>query len=161
MTNGKRNTEQEYELSNDTNHSEVVSLVRSVLTTFENSSCDELHLRTALFELELHRGSGAEHPRTNPAQIPPAESDRVEVRAPLVGVFRSRPSPGERPFVECEDPVKTDTRVGLIEAMKTFTPVTAGCEGRIDEVHATDGQVVEYEEKLMTVVPEELSGKET
>lgn len=53
------------------------------------------------------------------------------VEAPLPGTFYRRPSPGEPAFKADGDPVAIGDTVGLIEVMKTFTPVVAEEAGRI------------------------------
>lgn len=53
------------------------------------------------------------------------------VEAPLPGTFYRRPSPNEPAFKSEGDAVAIGDTVGLIEVMKTFTPVTAEEAGRI------------------------------
>lgn len=53
------------------------------------------------------------------------------IPAPLPGTFYRRPSPDEPPFKNEGDAVAAGDTVGLIEVMKTFTPVTADEPGRL------------------------------
>lgn len=84
------------------------------------------------------------------------ESDGVEtVTAQLVGAFYGRPSPDEPPFVEVGDVVEPGTQVGLIEAMKLFTPVVTETGGRVAAVLPADGAMVEFGQPLVDLLPAE------
>ena len=45
--------------------------------------------------------------------------------APMDGSFWSKPSPDQPPFANIGDPVQVGQTIGLIEVMKTFTPIKA------------------------------------
>jgi acetyl-CoA carboxylase biotin carboxyl carrier protein len=51
--------------------------------------------------------------------------------SPLPGVFYRAPAPGKPPFKSAGDAVAVGDTVGLIEVMKTFTPVLAVAGGRL------------------------------
>jgi biotin carboxyl carrier protein len=51
--------------------------------------------------------------------------------SPLPGVFHRAPAPDEPPFKSEGDAVAAGDTVGLIEVMKTFTPVQAEEGGRL------------------------------
>jgi acetyl-CoA carboxylase biotin carboxyl carrier protein len=53
------------------------------------------------------------------------------IAAPLPGVFYRKPTPDEPPFKAEGDPVAAGDTLGLIEVMKTFTPVLAEEGGRL------------------------------
>jgi acetyl-CoA carboxylase biotin carboxyl carrier protein len=75
----------------------------------------------------------------------------VAVKAPMVGVFYSRPEPGAAPFVQVGDPVDEETTVGLIEVMKVFNAVKARVAGRVERILAEDGQFVEFGQDLLLI----------
>ena len=77
----------------------------------------------------------------------------VEVTAPLMGRFYSRPEPGSPPFVTVGSQVEADTAVGLIEVMKLFNTVQAGLRGTISEVCIPDGEFIEFGTALFRVRP--------
>ena len=52
------------------------------------------------------------------------------VPAPLPGTFYRKPAPEQPPFKADGDAVAAGDTVGLIEVMKTFTPVTAEEAGK-------------------------------
>jgi biotin carboxyl carrier protein len=63
-------------------------------------------------------------------------SERVEVRAPMSGVFYRRPSPEEPPYVEVGDTVKKKQVLALLETMKVFQKIKSPVAGRIVEILA-------------------------
>ena len=77
----------------------------------------------------------------------------VEVTAPLMGRFYSRPEPGSPPFVTVGSQVEADTAVGLIEVMKLFNTVEAGVRGTIIEVCIPDSEFIEFGTALFRVRP--------
>ena len=77
------------------------------------------------------------------------------IKAPMLGTFYRTPKPGAPPYVEVWSVVKEDDPVGIIEVMKLFTTVKAGVRGRIVQVFAEQGQMVEFQQTLFLV--EEIS----
>jgi len=74
------------------------------------------------------------------------------VKSPMVGTAYIRPSPDADQFVKIGDNVKEGDTVLLIEAMKTFNPITAQKTGKITEILVEDAQPVEFGEPLFIVV---------
>lgn len=69
------------------------------------------------------------------------------IQAPVPGTFYRRPSPDQPVFKSEGDAVAVGDTVGLIEVMKSFTPVTAEEAGRIVAFH------VENEDPVMAGEP--------
>ena len=59
---------------------------------------------------------------------------RVEVRAPMSGIFYRRPAPDQPPFVEVGDVVTKKQVLGLLETMKVFQKIKSPAEGRVAEI---------------------------
>jgi acetyl-CoA carboxylase biotin carboxyl carrier protein len=74
------------------------------------------------------------------------------VNSPMVGTVYLRPNPDAENFVKPGQAVKEGDTVLLIEAMKTFNPITAPRSGKIGELLVNDAQPVEYGEPLFTIV---------
>jgi acetyl-CoA carboxylase biotin carboxyl carrier protein len=86
--------------------------------------------------------------------VPAEEPTTVrEVVAPMLGTFYRRPSPDAPPLVEVGDTVAPDTTVAIVEVMKLMNPVTAGVAGRVVEVRAADGDLVEHGDVLFRIEP--------
>lgn len=83
----------------------------------------------------------------------PSMARGVEVKAPMVGTFYRAPAPGAPPFVEVGSVVAEDDTVCIIEVMKLMNSIKAGCRGRVVEVSAEDGTLVEFGQTLMVIEP--------
>lgn len=74
--------------------------------------------------------------------------------SPVVGTFYIAPEPGAAPFADIGAQVSEDTTVGLVEVMKTFIDVKAGCSGMVVERLVQNGDGVEFGEALFLVEPD-------
>jgi acetyl-CoA carboxylase biotin carboxyl carrier protein len=94
-------------------------------------------------------------PATNPSAEKSAAAARnlIEIKAPTVGTFYAQEKPDSPPYVTAGSRVTPATVVGLIEAMKLFNEIPAGCNGVIVEVLAENQQPVEFDQVLFRVDP--------
>lgn len=65
-----------------------------------------------------------------------AEGKRVEVKAPMSGVFYRRPSPEDPSYVEVGTEVKKKQVLGLLETMKVFQKIKSPAKGTVVEIVA-------------------------
>ncbi len=56
---------------------------------------------------------------------------RVEVRAPMSGIFYSQPGPDEPPYVKIGDTVKKKQVLALLETMKVYQKIKSTANGKI------------------------------
>lgn len=89
--------------------------------------------------------------KTLPVHI---DSNLEKIVSPMVGTFYRKPSPEAEPYVEIGDPVEPTTVVCIVEAMKLFNEIEAEVKGKIVQVLAEDGQIVEQGQPLFLVSPE-------
>jgi biotin carboxyl carrier protein len=120
---------------------------------------------TDVDELEIAHGSSRLFIRREPGVHPPvaalsydagereAPPRSVPITAPLTGVFYSRPSPEQPPFVALGDTIGVGQVVAMIETMKLFNEVTAEIAGEIVSIAASDGELIEAGRALMYVRP--------
>jgi acetyl-CoA carboxylase biotin carboxyl carrier protein len=80
-------------------------------------------------------------------------ADLVRVTAPLVGTYYQASSPGAEPFVKVGDTVEAGQQLAIIEAMKLLNSITAEVKGTVHAIHVEDGDVVEYAQPLIDLVP--------
>jgi acetyl-CoA carboxylase biotin carboxyl carrier protein len=80
-----------------------------------------------------------------------ATAGLIPIKAPMLGTFYRTPKPGAPPYVEVESWVNEDDPVCIIEVMKLFNTVKAGVRGRIAQICAEQGQMVEYHQTLFLV----------
>ena len=59
---------------------------------------------------------------------------RVEVRAPMSGVFYRKPAPDQPAYVEIGDTVKKKQVLGLLETMKVFQKIKSPTNGEVVEI---------------------------
>jgi len=63
-------------------------------------------------------------------------SKKIEVKAPMSGVFYRRSAPDQPPYVEAGDTVKKKQVLALLETMKVFQKIKSPAAGTIVEIIA-------------------------
>ena len=66
----------------------------------------------------------------------PGKVRRIEVRAPMSGVFYRRPGADDPPYVAIGDTVKKKQVLALLETMKVFQKVKSPVNGKVIEIAA-------------------------
>ena len=155
--------------------------IAEIIKLIDSSSCDELVVETGDIKLVVRRngasaGAAAEYvergsapvavsaaaPRKARAAAPKvAAADaadataagQIEVAAPMVGTFYRAPSPEAKAFVDVGDVVGVGDALCLIEVMKLFTTINAEVAGRIVQIGAENGELVEYGRTLFVIEP--------
>lgn len=75
------------------------------------------------------------------------------ITSPMVGTFYAAPSPDSDPYVQKGDQVQADSVVCIVEAMKLMNEIEAEVSGKIVEILAENGELVEYGQPLFVVEP--------
>lgn len=88
-----------------------------------------------------------------PAAAPAANTNLIDVLAPIVGTFYAAPSPDAPPFVKVGDRVKAGTVLCIIEAMKLMNEIEAETGGTIAEILVDNGQPVQFGQPLFKIRP--------
>lgn len=88
------------------------------------------------------------------------EEGLIAIKSPMLGTFYRAPKPGAPPFVEVGTVVNAGDNLCIIEVMKLFTTTTAEIGGRIAQISAKDGQLVEFGQTLFLVEPAEKMKKD-
>lgn len=151
--------------------------IAEIIKLIDSSSCDELVVETGDIKLVVRRngasaGAAAEYvergsapvavsaaaPRKARAAAPKvaaadAAAGQIEVAAPMVGTFYRAPSPEAKAFVDVGDVVGVGDPLCLIEVMKLFTTINAEVAGRIVQIGAENGELVEYGRTLFVIEP--------
>ncbi len=155
-----------------------VSLVKALAKILNDADLSEIEMKTGNVEVRLSK-YGAKHggqfvqaaptlapmvaaapvaaSAPSPVAIAPAGKTDASahpgaVKSPMVGTAYIRSSPDSEPFVKVGDKVKEGDTVLLVEAMKTFNPITAPKSGKIEEVLVQDAQPIEFGETLFIIV---------
>ena len=87
---------------------------------------------------------------TNPSQTRSGEG--TTVNAPMVGSFYRAVSPSSPPFVEVGDRIKVGDVLCIIESMKMMNQIRSEVSGTIEAVLIENGQSVQFDQPLFTVV---------
>ena len=138
--------------------------IYEVWDRFEKSSLSELKLSLGGDNLELKKAMEVISTEDKPGKIKQqvitkndfkeeneaneANSDYKEIKAPFVGTFYRSASPETKPYVAVGDVVKTGDILGIIEAMKIMNELAAPISGKIVEIRAEDGKMIEYNQVL-------------
>ncbi len=106
------------------------------------------HVAQSVEAIEHAVPEAAEEPIEEPEE---PEEGIVDITAPVVGVFYRSPSPDAPPFVEVGDIVEVGTEVGLIEAMKVFSPVPTEVAGEVIAIPTENGTLVQEGDVLVRI----------
>lgn len=148
--------------------------IKKLIELLEESNIEELEISEGEESVRISRGSRnavamqmpmqAYAPQmAAPASAPvaaPAAAEPVvaapaaghSVKSPMVGTFYGAPSPGADPFVSPGKSVKKGDVICIIEAMKMMNQIEADKDGVIEAVLLKDGEPVEFDQPLVTIV---------
>lgn len=87
-----------------------------------------------------------------PAAASPDELAGHIVRSPMVGTFYASPAPGAGAFVTEGSSVKVGDALCIIEAMKMMNQIEADKAGTISAILVEDGEPIEYDQPLFTII---------
>lgn len=79
------------------------------------------------------------------------KTKRIEVRAPMSGVFYRQPAPDQPPYAAVGDTVRKKQVLALLETMKVFQKVKCPANGTIVEI-AAENETALKDEDLMFVI---------
>lgn len=148
-----------------------IQRIEELIHVLEGSSISELELTEAGTEIIIRRIPGmmmvassipqAAIAEMGQAGLPPApaagdaarKEKGVAIVAPFIGVYYAAPSPTSPPFVSIGDVVQVGQPVAVIEAMKVFNEIRAEISGRVTELVATNGEIVQKGDALIRVLP--------
>ncbi|QXH50944.1 acetyl-CoA carboxylase biotin carboxyl carrier protein [Pseudomonas fakonensis] len=148
--------------------------VKKLIELLEESGIDELEIKEGEESVRISRNSkapaaqqfyapapmaapvaaapvAAAAPAAEAAAAAPALKGTV-VRSPMVGTFYRKPSPTSPNFAEVGQAVKKGDTLCIVEAMKMMNHIEADVGGVIDAILVEDGQPVEFDQPLFTIV---------
>lgn len=150
-----------------------VDLVRELADILNDTDLNEIEMKKGDLKIRVSKGGGqvvqavaapapvaaaaTAAPTAPTAAVASAESETSSTHpnattSPMVGTAYTRPSPDADPFVKVGDSVKEGDTILLVEAMKTFNPITAPKSGKVEAVYVEDAQPVEFGEPLFVIV---------
>ena len=147
--------------------------VKKLIELLEESGIDELEIREGEESVRISRHSKQPTfmqqpmyaPAPAPAAAPAAAAPAAEaatpaaaklngtvVRSPMVGTFYRASGPTSANFVEVGQSVKKGDILCIVEAMKMMNHIEAETSGVIESILGENGQPVEYDQPLFTIV---------
>ena len=148
--------------------------VKKLIELLEESGIDELEIHEGEESVRISRHSKvpaqqvyAAAPVAAPAApapaaaVAPAAGDSAAAapqlngsvsRSPMVGTFYRAASPTSPNFVEVGQSVKKGDVLCIVEAMKMMNHIEAEASGVIESILVENGQPVEYDQPLFTIV---------
>ncbi len=147
--------------------------VKKLIELLEESGIDELEIREGEESVRISRhgkqqqfaappmyAAPAPAPVAAAAPAPAAEAAAPAaaklngnvVRSPMVGTFYRTPAPTSPAFVEIGQSVKKGDILCIVEAMKMMNHIEAETSGVIESILVENGQPVEYDQPLFTIV---------
>jgi len=139
-----------------------IDKVKQLVALVESSGLAEFELSEGSDRLRLCRTSAgsqdrAKAPESLPEAITPTSKNNTQkpnsvVSSPMVGIFYRKASATAPPFVEIGQHVTKGNVICNVEAMKMMNNVEAPCSGVIEAIMVEDGQPVEYDQPLFTIV---------
>ena len=147
--------------------------VKKLIELLEESGIDELEIHEGEESVRISRHSkqqafaqpmyaAAPAPAAAPVAVPAAAAadaapaaaklNGTVVGSPMVGTFYRASSPTSANFVEVGTAVKKGQILCIVEAMKMMNHIEAETSGVIESILVENGQPVEYDQPLFTIV---------
>lgn len=137
--------------------------VKALAEILSQSDLTSIEYREGDMEIRIERAAACPPPVKSEAALPAAQplgdaeqmndfNNMHELKAPMVGVFYSAPAPDAEPFVKVGDQVEKGQVVCILEAMKLMNDIAAPVSGRIVDICAQNGVVMEYGQTLMKII---------
>lgn len=146
-----------------------INKIKKLIDLLKNSDVNEIEICEGEESVRINRGTPM--PPTPvvqavaaPAAMPTTESQPTpqnatqaktsghQVKSPMVGTFYQSSSPSSPPFVTVGQKVSSGQVIGIIEAMKMMNQIEADKAGIIEAIHIKDGEAVEFDQALVTIV---------
>jgi len=145
--------------------------VKKLIELLEESNINELEITEGEDSVRISRGAQVVSYAAPPAMAaapvaaapaisvghavestPPAELQGHIVNSPMVGSFYASPAPGSPAFASVGQTVSPGDVLCIIEAMKMMNQIEADKGGVIGAVLVEDGDPVEFDQPLFTIV---------
>jgi acetyl-CoA carboxylase biotin carboxyl carrier protein len=147
--------------------------VKKLIELLEESNINELEITEGEESVRISRGAPVQAyaapvpaapqpaavaaPAAAPVATAPAAAASDElaghvVKSPMVGTYYASPSPDSAAFVTVGSTVKAGDVLCILEAMKMMNQIEADRAGTIGAILAEDGEPIEFDQPLFTIV---------
>ena len=144
--------------------------IKKLIELLEESNVYEIEIKEGEEAVRISRGGApvaapqvfaAPAPVAAPAPAAASAADAAPaeaaiaghtVNSPMVGTFYQSPAPGAKSFVEVGQKVNVGDTICIVEAMKMMNQFEADKAGTIGAILVSDGEPVEFDQPLVTIV---------
>lgn len=146
-------------------------LIRELAAILREADLGEIEVEQSGVRIKVAKGGGAVHYAPAPVAAAPATAAPAAapaaaaapatkaslrdhpgaVKSPMVGTVYLQAEEGAPKFVKVGDTVNAGATLLLVEAMKTFNPVTASRGGKVTQILVENQQPVEFGEPLVII----------
>lgn len=134
--------------------------IEKIVKMFEKANITSLDIEVDDMKIKLTKSEnqvGFVVPNEHSSSVTPSTSEEEVVnekdivKSPLVGTYHQAQYPDAKPFVEVGSKVKKGDKLCIIEAMKVMNEITAPKDGTVKEIYASEGGVIEFDQKLFLI----------
>ena len=146
--------------------------VKKLIELLEESDINEIEIKEGEESVRISRASSvqpqyampmapqgyapapvaAPAPAAAPAPVVEAKQNGHLVCSPMVGTFYRSASPSSPSFIEVGQHVKAGEVICIVQAMKMMNQIEADKSGVVEAILIEDGQPVEFDQPLITIV---------
>ena len=142
--------------------------VKKLIEILEASDVAEIEIKEGDEAVRISRSAVSSPPIPQNAVVPIQQNIKLDkpqvneplqeqtvghaIKSPMVGTFYRAPSPSSAPFVKIGSKVNSGDVICIVEAMKMMNQIEAEKSGTIDAILAEDGEPIEFDQTLMTIV---------
>ena len=134
--------------------------VKKLIELMEESDLAEIEVKEGEDSVRIYRAknSNSSWVKADDSRLKEIDSSQtrsgegITVNAPMVGSFYRAVSPSSPPFVEVGDRIKVGDVLCIIESMKMMNQIRSEVSGTIEAILIENGQSVQFDQPLFTVV---------
>lgn len=149
--------------------------VKKLIELLEESGINEIEIKEGEESVRISRGGSVQQapayqpypapaapaplaPAAAPSPVTETNTNEASafqghaVKSPMVGTFYRSPSPSSPVFAEVGKQVKVGDVICIVEAMKMMNQIEADKAGVIEAILVEDGEPVEFDQPLVTIV---------
>ncbi len=148
--------------------------VKKLVELLEESNIDEIEIHEGDDSVRIRRSAPAGNvsvasmptyaapaPAAAPVAAPAAPAAEAPkeaaleghaVKSPMVGTYYAAPSPTSAPFIKVGQNVNAGDVICIVEAMKMMNQIEADKSGKIGAILVENGEAVEFDQPLITII---------
>ena len=128
------------------------AMIKELADLLQENSLNEIEYAENGVHLRVVRHTPATMVAPSATPAPEAKKEQTESKnlliSPMVGVAYLSPSPDAPTYIKVGDTISEGQTICLIEAMKTFNPITATKGGKVKTILIESGAPVEFNQPL-------------